>query len=106
MDAVYYYMPDLDMVGKEEGFIPYIYDKRNGWIIDQFNVLTDRIVGYDGSEPKDSPYKIGNSDMMDSIREISKTEALKMIEGGEINDWETIDIKIEDIEKVLQSSEE
>lgn len=79
MSAVYYHISDLNKVGKEEEFIPYIYDKEKGWCVDQSNILMDRIIGYDTTEPKDSSYRIGSLDMMDRIREISEEEALKKI---------------------------
>lgn len=36
-------------------------------------------MGSDSSEPKDSPYKLGNLDMMDRVRKISREEAEKRI---------------------------
>ena len=79
MDTVYYHILDLDVIGKEEDFIPFVYDKDNGWVLDQSNVLMDRVMGYDTTETKDSPYKIGNSDMAKRVKEISEVEALKKI---------------------------
>lgn len=79
MDTAYYHILDLDVIGKEEGFVPYVYDKVNGWIIDQSNLLMDRVMGYDITETKDSPYKIGNSDMTKRVKEISEEEALATI---------------------------
>lgn len=79
MGTVYYYISDLNKVGKEEEFIPYIYDKEKGWGVDESNILMDRIIGCDDTEPEDSPYRIGSSDMMDRISEITEEEALKKI---------------------------
>ena len=39
----------------------------------------DRIIGYDESEPHDSPYKIGNLDIMENIIVITEKEALNII---------------------------
>lgn len=76
----YYYISDLNKVGKEEEFIPYIYDKIRGWVVDQSNILMDRILGYDDTEPEDSTYRIGNLDRLDRIIEITEEEALRKIE--------------------------
>lgn len=76
----YYYISDLNIVGKEEEFIPYIYDKIKGWVVDQSNILIDRILGYDDTEPEDSTYRLGNLNMLDRITEITEEEALKKIE--------------------------
>ena len=63
-----------------EEFIPYIYDKIRGWVVDQSNILMDRILGYDDTEPEDSTYRIGNLDRLDRITEITEEEALRKIE--------------------------
>lgn len=76
----YYYISDLNKVGKEEEFIPYIYDKIRGWVVDQSNILIDRILGYEDTEPEDSTYRLGNLNMLDRITEITEEEALKKIE--------------------------
>ena len=76
----YYYISDLNKVGKEEEFIPYIYDKIKGWVVDQSNILMDRILGYEDTEPEDSTYRLGNLNMLDRITEITEEEALKKIE--------------------------
>lgn len=71
----YYIILDLDLIGKIEESIPYIYDVEQGWVFDKKRLLTDRIIGYDASEPDDSPYKIGNMDMMERVCKISREEA-------------------------------
>ena len=76
----YYYISDLNKVGKEEEFIPYIYDKIRGWVVDQSNILMDRILGYEDTEPEDSTYRLGNLNMLDRITEITEEEALRKIE--------------------------
>lgn len=72
MEVVYYYIKDLNMVAKEEGYIPYIYKKGNGWIVDNDNILTDRLIGYDGDS-------IGSSDMLLEVEEISEQKAMELI---------------------------
>lgn len=75
----YYEIIDLNMIAKIEEHIPYIYDSQQGWVRDMKCLLMDRIMGYDSSEPKDSPYRLGNLDMMDRVRKISREEAEKRI---------------------------
>ena len=77
--ATYYEIIDLNMVGKLEGNLPYIYDPKQGWIVDKEFLLMDRLVGYDSSEPNGSPYKFGALDMLDRVRKISREEAEKRI---------------------------
>nr|DAZ03603.1 MAG TPA: BssS protein family protein [Caudoviricetes sp.] len=79
METVYYHILDLDIVGKEEGFVPYLYDKEKGWQPDKDNVLMDRVTGYDTSESKDSSYGIGNTDIMSLALEITEDQARKLI---------------------------
>lgn len=80
MAATYYYIVDLNYVGKEEDYVPYLYDPKRGWIVDRSNILMDRIIGYDDSEPKDSPYCLGCSEKMNLVEQISEEEAMKQIE--------------------------
>lgn len=79
MSVTYYRIKDLGILGKEEDYIPYLYKPGNGWVVDNDNVLMDRIMGYDDSEPANSPYKIGNSSTMDLVEEISEKSAEKFI---------------------------
>lgn len=79
MSVTYYRIKDLDMLGKEEDYVPYLYKPGKGWVVDNDNVLMDRIMGYDDSEPANSPYKIGNSSTMDLVEEISEKSAEKFI---------------------------
>lgn len=81
MNTVYYRIKDLNMVGKEEDYVPYLYKSGKGWIVDHDNILMDRIMGFDESESSGSPYKIGNDSMMDLVEQISEKEAEKIISG-------------------------
>ena len=81
MNTVYYRIKDLNMVGKEEDYVPYLYKSGKGWIVDHDNILMDRIMGYDESEASGSHYKIGNDSMMDLVEQISEKEAEKIISG-------------------------
>lgn len=56
----YYFISDLNKVAKIENYVPYIYDKNNGWVVDNKNILMDRIMGYDGES-------IGNSSDRKSV---------------------------------------
>lgn len=57
----------------------YIYDTEKGWIPDDKNILMDRIIGYDATEPSDSPYGIGNTDILSCVDEITEDEANAII---------------------------
>lgn len=79
MSVTYYRIKDLGLLGKEEDYVPYLYKPGNGWAVDNDNILMDRIMGYDDSEPNNSPYKIGNTSVLDLVEEISEKEAEKFI---------------------------
>ncbi len=51
--------------------------KDNEWIKANNNEITDRLMGYDSSEPSDSPYDIGNIDIMSSIKELTLEETIE-----------------------------
>ena len=79
MSVTYYRINDLDMLGKEEDYVPYLYKPGNGWVVDNDNILMDRVMGYDKSEPDNSPYGIGDLSMMERVTEINQKEAEKII---------------------------
>jgi len=79
MIVTYYHIKDLDLLGKEEDYVPYLYKPGKGWVVDNDNILMDRVMGFDDSEPGSSPYKIGNSGTMDLVKEISQKEVDKII---------------------------
>lgn len=79
MSVTYYCIKDLNLLGKEEDYVPYLYKPGTGWIVDNDNILMDRIMGYDDSEPADSPYKIGNLSVIDLVDKITEEEANKII---------------------------
>jgi hypothetical protein len=70
--TAYYWINDLKIVGKKENYVPYIYDKEKGWVIEPDHILSDRIIGYDG-------YEIGCSDMLFRVDIITEEEAMKLI---------------------------
>jgi len=79
MSVTYYRIKDLGLLGKEEDYVPYLYKPGKGWVVDNDNILMDRVMGFDDSEPDNSPYKIGSSSTMDLVKEISQKEADKII---------------------------
>ncbi len=50
------------------------------WIPDTERAIMDRLMGYDPSEPPDSPYGIGNPEIMREIKTISGTDAMRLIQ--------------------------
>lgn len=74
MKTEYYRIDDLNLIGKIENFVPYIFKPSEGWVVDNESVLTDRVFGYDGES-------IGASDMLVRAEKITKDEAMKIING-------------------------
>lgn len=79
MSVTYYRIKDLNLIGKMQDNIPYIYLTEQGWAADTDNILMDRRMGYDETEPKGSPYAIGNTSIMELVEEISEDEAERSI---------------------------
>ena len=71
MSVAYFRIKDLNLLAKEDNYVPYVYKPGEGWIVDNQNILMDRLMGYDEFEPDDSPYKIGNMSMLSLVEEIS-----------------------------------
>ena len=78
--TVYYLILDR-IVGKQEDGKYYIF-RNEQWEPDNENMIMDRLVGYDPSEPPGSPYGFGNGSVMAEMDEISYEEALKLIGGN------------------------
>ena len=75
----YYYIKGRKLVVKSEDWLNnYIY-KDGEWVKDIEHYVSDRLIGYDPSEPAGSPYAIGNTDIMDEIESITEEEAMKLI---------------------------
>ncbi|HOM02572.1 MAG TPA: hypothetical protein PLH43_07075 [Acetivibrio sp.] len=62
-----------------DNYVYYLYDKEKGWVVDTKHILFDRLFGYDETEEPDSPYRIGNTDMMSRVEVITEEEANKLI---------------------------
>ncbi len=73
----YYYIADMHAVASRSGHTCCLYDKERGWTKVHACIVEDYLNGYDPSEPVGSPYRYGNSDIMDEITQITGTEARK-----------------------------
>ena len=96
MKLKYFWLKDLELVGRialdlkdsdydkaGNAIVPYDAVYRNGdWDEgdEAWCMIHDRLMGYDASEPDDSPYAMGNTDIMNKIEEITEEEAMKRIE--------------------------
>ncbi|CDB39523.1 unknown [Azospirillum sp. CAG:260] len=70
----YYYIKSKNLFAMSKGlFDNYLY-KNDKWVEDTQNLVSDRLMGYDPTEANDSPYKIGNTDIMDDIEKITEDE--------------------------------
>ena len=72
-----FYLMDNRQLGKKEDGNYYLF-KDGKWTADSRLVILGYQIGFDPSEPEGSPYAVGNSEIMDSIREITEQEAAKL----------------------------
>lgn len=63
---------DLDMVGRIEHFVPYLW-RNNEWTVDQQHIIMDRLYGYEEGDG------LGHTDMLERIMQITEEEALALI---------------------------
>lgn len=75
-----YYLIRGRLVGKCEGGCHFLFQDGK-WVPDYRHAIMDRLVGFDESEPADSPYRIGNMSVMDEIEMISPETAKEMTGG-------------------------
>ncbi len=73
-----YYLILNRQLGKEEDGKYYLY-KKGSWVPDTKSTILGRLMGFDPSEPADSPYAIGNMDIMDTIDVITEEQANQLI---------------------------
>ena len=76
----YYYVEHLNLVGRVRGenvFFSEVYQPGSGWVRDVNHDISDRILGYDPSE--EPGWRMGNTDIMEEIRSISREEAMRLI---------------------------
>lgn len=51
--------------------------KNNEWIKTNNSEITDRLIVYDPSESSDSPYAIGNTNIISSIKELTLKQVIE-----------------------------
>ena len=73
-----YYLILNKQLGKEEDGKYYLYTN-GSWVPDTKSTILGRLMGFDPSEPADSPYAMGNMDIMDTIGPITEQQALQFI---------------------------
>lgn len=73
-----YYLILNKQLGKEEDGKYYLYTN-GSWIPDTKSTILGRLMGFDLSEPADSPYAMGNMDIMDTIELITEQQAREFI---------------------------
>ncbi len=77
-----YYLIRERLVGKREyesdGFTDYLF-LGGRWAFDGSLTSLKYLMGFDETEPEDSPYAVGNSDIMDEIWEIPEEDAMNII---------------------------
>ena len=81
-NSVVYYLIKDKTVGKRENKWNSEYDylfEYGMWLTDTGNVIRDHLVGFDASEPEESPYRFGNTGIMMEMDEISEEQAMKLI---------------------------
>ena len=82
MNTTYYLI--LDTIPgkreKEENRIRDYLFQDGRWVPDTERAIKDRLMGYDPCEPPDSPYGIGNPEIMREIKTISGADAMRLIQ--------------------------
>ena len=73
-----YYLILNRQLGKEEDGKYYLYTN-GSWVPDTKSTILGRLMGFDPSEPADSPYAMGNMDIMDTIELITEQQAREFI---------------------------
>ena len=73
-----YYLILSKQLGKEEDGKYYLYNN-GSWAPDTKSTILGRLMGFDPGEPADSPYAMGNMDIMDTIEPITEQQAREFI---------------------------
>lgn len=73
-----YYLILNNQLGKEEDGKYYLYTN-GSWVPDTKSTILGRLMGFDPSEPADSPYAMGNMDIIDTIEPITEHQARDFI---------------------------
>ena len=80
MKKTYYLIKERILGKREEDEEIRDYLFLNGaWMPDYRMKIFSYLMGFDPSEPEDSPYAVGNSDIMDDIEEISEERAVGLV---------------------------
>ena len=80
MKKTYYLIKERILGKREEDEEIRDYLFLNGaWMPDYRMKIFSYLMGFDPSEPEDSPYAVGNSDIMDEIEEISEEQAEALV---------------------------
>lgn len=77
-----YYLVWGNVVGrreKKDGHYENFLFKSGRWVEDEDHVIMDHLMGFDPSEPEDSPYRIGNGSVLFEMEEISEGTAVSLI---------------------------
>lgn len=81
-DKTVYYLVWRRVVAKREKrnehYEDYLF-KSGEWVEDKKRIIADHLIGFDPSEPKDSPYRIGSTSVMSEMEEISQETAISLI---------------------------
>ena len=75
-----YYLICGRLVGRKTGYDCFLFQEGE-WQEDRGWVIMDRLMGYDPSEPPDSPDRFGSLSVLDEIEEISYETAM-LLTGG------------------------
>lgn len=81
--SVAYYLIRDRIVAKREKSGMHIEDAlfRDGrWLKDVDGVVMDHLLGFDPSEPEDSPYRFGSTDILLEMEKISEAAAMSLID--------------------------
>ena len=73
-----YYLILNNQLGKEEDGKYYLYTN-GSWVPDTKSTILGHLMGFDPSEPADSPYAMGNMDIMDTIEVITEQQVTEFI---------------------------
>ena len=65
-------------VKRDEYYDDYLF-KSGKWVEDDEYVIPDHLIGFDPTEPEDSPYRIGSTSVFMEMEEISEAEAISSI---------------------------
>ena len=74
----YYLLKDSGLVAKGDEWHYWIYYDYE-WHKDTESIVRGKLIGYDPSEPADSPYAIGSTSIMNEIEQISYEKAMHII---------------------------